>query len=613
MNFQQVLELAQNKEKHFDHGWFVVRNRTPSEVQEGLEPLERHIREKDFFEAHPWTKLSKDRRGTQALKRYLAALLCSRFQANFPTILSDIQDRQDSVQFELDSLGTPRKTLEQKRMYLTTFAHNFNSLASQALHGRYDVISKTDMRLRTRVREFNDDFALDMRTYGHSTPFIDIPKVGYASNDSSSGRESASGSFNSTKGPPVEAYSGGSLFGGSRSLQVGLSNVWSSTSPFKEYSEYEYTSRQGKPNQRCAYQSISFLPPYLNTSFEELRLSDYPQAQPKISTPTAAFGAISVRDENPSANIKTGSLGIFGQSRADIDSAAGSPNFLSSNLPKIQTTTVGQPGNLDRGKSQIYQWIRNEVKASRGTELQGTLNPDVLPVLFHKQATNWRAKSEAHFLRVQKMTIGVTEKLLETTVSDKHTRTLIRNRIEQTNHKATSRGLSLLSERLNNILTKHLQTYNQAFEQKISETRLLRFQGALERYRSSREAQGSLFATTSDTQFTIDMRDTAALFTELHMSNSQNLEDEIHDILKAYYEIALNDFVEFVTQHVVERYLDDDQGPLLMLSPPYVGGLDDQTVENLAAENESTMRLRAELEESLARLNRAEEIAMKYT
>jgi len=572
--------------------------------------LERHIREKDFFEARPWTKLPDDRRGTQPLKRYLAALLCSRIQATFPTILSTIQTRRDSVRIKLDSLGTPRKTMEQKRTYLSTIAHDFQSLALQALRGRYDVISMSEMRLRTRVREFNDDFALDMRTHGHSTPFIDIPKMGYASNALSSGPENASGLFGSGKSQPVKASS--NPFGGSEFLQVGLSNVWSSTSPFKEYSEHECTLGQGK--HRCAYQSISFSPPYSNTSFEELRLSNYLQAQPKKSTPTTSFGGVSYTNENGFANSKSG---LFG--KIDLDSAAGSPSSLFPNLPKIQATTVFQPANLDRGKGQIYQWIRNEVKASRGTELQGTLNPDVLPVLFHKQAANWRAMSEAHFLRVQTMIISVTEKLLEKTISDKHTRTLIRNRIHLANQKATSRRLYLLSERLNDILTKHLQTNNQAFEQKISETRLLRFQGALERYRSSRKAQpaslfaGSASATTSDTQFTIDMQDTAALFTELHMSNSQNLEDEIHDTLKAYYEIALNDFVEFVTQLVVERYLDDHQGPLLMFSPIYVGGLNDQAVGNLAAEDESTMRLRAEHEESLTRLNRAEEIAMKYT
>lgn len=505
-------------------------------------------------------------------------------------------------------------------MYLTTIAHHFHSLASQALRGRYDVISMSEMRLRMRVREFNDAFALDIRTYGHSTPFIDIPKIGYASNIFNPGLENASGLFGSTKSQPVKASSNGGLFGGSGHLHVGLSNIGSSTPPFKAYTGFQDTSPQGESNPLMIHQSISSAAPYRNRSFEELRLSDYLQAQPKTSTPTSSSGSVFDSIGNGLANSKPGLFGGFEQSKTDLDSAAGSPgSSLFSSVPKVQATTLPPPANIDREKSQIYQWIRNEVKASRGTELQGTLNPDVLPVLFHKQAANWRAKSEAHFLKVQRMIISVTDNLLETTISDKPTRAQIRILIHQTNQKATSRRLSMLSERLNDILTKHLQTNNQAFEHKISEARLLRFQGALERYRSSRKSQsapalaGSASPIISDTQFIIDMRDTAALFTELHMSNSQNLEDEIHDTLKAYYGIALNDFVEFVTQLVVERYLNDDQGPLLMFSPIYVGGLNDQAVEKLAAEDLSTMRLRAEQEETLTRLNRAEEIAMKYT
>lgn len=44
-----------------------------------------------------------------------------------------------------------------------------------------------------------------------------------------------------------------------------------------------------------------------------------------------------------------------------------------------------------------------------------------------------------------------------------------------------------------------------------------------------------------------------------------------------------------------------------------MGGLNDQAVGKLAAEDLFTMRLRTEQEETLARLNRAEEITMKYT
>ena len=211
------------------------------------------------------------------------------------------------------------------------------------------------------------------------------------------------------------------------------------------------------------------------------------------------------------------------------------------------------------------------------------------------------------------MTVSVAEKLVETTCGDKYTSTRIMALIHQANKQATSRRVGQLTERLDEILTKHLQTNNQAFEKKISEARLFRFQEALERYRSSRKSPPAPLFANPTSELIIDMRDTAALFAELHMSNSQNLEDEIHDTLKSYYEIALNDFIEYVTRLIVERYLDDPEGPLLVFSPLYVGGLDDQTVEKLGAEDDSTTRLRAEREETLARLNRAEEIARKYT
>ena len=96
------------------------------------------------------------------------------------------------------------------------------------------------------------------------------------------------------------------------------------------------------------------------------------------------------------------------------------------------------------------------------------------------------------------------------------------------------------------------------------------------------------------------------------MSNSQNLEDEIHDTLKAYYEIARDDFIEYVTQLIVEPYLSDLEGPVLFFSPVYVAGLKDEDIGALGQEDETNMRERAEKEETLARLNQAEKIAREY-
>ena len=108
------------------------------------------------------------------------------------------------------------------------------------------------------------------------------------------------------------------------------------------------------------------------------------------------------------------------------------------------------------------------------------------------------------------------------------------------------------------------------------------------------------------------MRYTAALFAELHMSNSRNLENEIHDTLKAYYEIARDDFIEYVTQHIVESFMNSEDGPVLCFSPVYVAGLSDDDIEDLGMEDKTVARQRVDKEATLERLKHAERIALRY-
>ena len=279
---------------------------------------------------------------------------------------------------------------------------------------------------------------------------------------------------------------------------------------------------------------------------------------------------------------------------------------------------------FNREPTDIYAWIRDEIKANRGTELQGTINPDVLPILFHKQAHKWRSISKSHFENVTKLTSSVMRGVLNSKCKDSHTREVIKALMERVDKRSRDRFLALLSQRMDDVLSRHLQTNNPAFQQKITEARKKRFYAALERYKKAKDrwvtpvnqgltANGNNATNPADdNQLVIDMRDTGLLFAELHMSNSQNLEDEIHDTLKAYYEIARDDFIEYVNQLIVEPYLNDLAGPILFFSPVYVAGLKDEDVETLAAEDEKAMRRRKELRETLGRLNRAEQIAREH-
>lgn len=174
---RQVLKLAQNQEKHLDHGWFVIRNRTPAEVECNIEAHERDKREQAFFSSMPWNTLPKTRRGVQALKKFLADLLCTHIQMGFPVMLDTIQSRRSVAASQLAALGQPRQTLQQKRDYLAKIAESFRSQASAALDGRYGTIKNDKMKLRKVIRDANDSFMKEMKVNGHLMPFSEIPKV----------------------------------------------------------------------------------------------------------------------------------------------------------------------------------------------------------------------------------------------------------------------------------------------------------------------------------------------------------------------------------------------------------------------------------------------------
>jgi hypothetical protein len=101
------------------------------------------------------------------------------------------------------------------------------------------------------------------------------------------------------------------------------------------------------------------------------------------------------------------------------------------------------------------------------------------------------------------------------------------------------------------------------------------------------------------------------LFNELHPngSRSQNVEDEIHDLLQAYYEITLQNFIYDVTHNIDEPFLVNTKGPLLGLNAKYIMGLSVGEVAELAADEEVDVVARRESELRIGRLEEAVRIA----
>ena len=583
--FPQIIDIVRNKTKPLRHGWFVVRNRTPLELGGKITALEHHKKEKEFFDAEPWNTIPEERRGTQALKKQLADLLSARIENVFPTLAKDVQKLHADAGSALQSLGKPRQSLSEKRAYLSDIALAFHSLIIQGLHGQYASIGEDAMKLRMKVRDANDAFARLMKQQGHSVPFMTQPNV----------------TTGSAKAPSTVTNIGGGAFG-TNSSPFGQANFGhvGPPCPGTKSGFIPFVEKESLPGvAHNLFQSINSDAKYRDFSFEELRLRDYMQDQ-----------AAPAKEPQASAANSSSAGGLFGGILPPTDGFSKPSLFSKPVIRPAPMIFFGNPNN-DSATMEIYQWIRNEIKAGRGTELQGTLNPSVLPILFHKQAQQWRALSKDHFKSIRAAADSAVLSVLKWVCKDQN----IRQRIEDSIHQACVRRgemrLEQLTKHVDNILTKHLQTSNETFAVKVKMARRARFHAALERYRLSHlpvNVQQDSAIGFGD-RLEIDMRDTAALFDELHMSNQQNLEDEIHDILKAYYEIARDSFVEFVNNHVVEGYLYDKAGPVYFFSPVYVGGLTDKQVEEMAAEDESLVRDRAEKEATLLRLSEAKRIA----
>ena len=571
-----------------------------------MRPYERHIKETNLFNSAPWNVLSPERRGTQALKRYLAELLSNRTLETFPTMLTTLRDRIKSTTVKLEGLGSARATPDQKRAFLTRIAQDFSSLASQSLRGRYDSLTADHLKLRRLVREANDTFSNEIKTNGHAVPFLEQPQV--------NGEKENVG--------PLSVPGVAFVFGSPDSSECSSS----STSSVRALLPFSKNLRVGRYVEiegdiRNSYQNIYMTEWSKCYSFEEVRLSDYAQRQTPSKNDSVIRGGSTLSSpvpDNPFRDLKTNSSRTLapGMSAPTAQNKTSGP-FASNNIFRDL--------NQGRERSEIYQWITQEVKANRGTELQGTFNPDILPALFHKQIVKWKAHSESHFLQVTKVTVQTLVAILSLVCPDPNVRGRLEKAIRRASDAAEKEGLKQLSERFKILTSAHLQTNNSAFVGKVRIARLQRFQAALERYRSRHPTQPPVpqkpppagfpapVPVEEDIKFTIDMRDTAILFDELHVSNSQNLADEIHDVLKAYYEIARDDFIEYVNHLIVEPYLNSPNGPVMFFSPLQVSQMPLEQLESLAIEEVSLVRERTDLVSALVRLRRAEAIALKYS
>ena len=170
----RVMDVALNRVTTLLHGWFVVRNRSTEEAKRGDVTAEQRRRiERNFFKTAPWDKLDKSRVGIESLEQYLRNMLYEHMRSEYPKLLCEIEEKIKSLRADIEKLGPERESVEQQRIFLIEIAMKFHSIARSTAMGDYrhflgpDDGDDQNMRLRTTVRNLNDQFAKKVKADGH--------------------------------------------------------------------------------------------------------------------------------------------------------------------------------------------------------------------------------------------------------------------------------------------------------------------------------------------------------------------------------------------------------------------------------------------------------------
>jgi hypothetical protein len=163
-------------------GFFMVKNPSPKEIQNGISILEREQKELTYFSSRPWKDVGLDRTriGVGSLRKFLQDLLSRHTEREMPKVREEVRSLLKSTEKSISGLGEERPTTSHMRMFLSRLAMRYHNLTNAALIGDYDssefeffnTSSLESRRLRAFVHSVNTKFSDRMRLEGATVKVV---------------------------------------------------------------------------------------------------------------------------------------------------------------------------------------------------------------------------------------------------------------------------------------------------------------------------------------------------------------------------------------------------------------------------------------------------------
>ncbi|KAK6084821.1 dynamin family protein [Seiridium cupressi] len=255
------------------------------------------------------------------------------------------------------------------------------------------------------------------------------------------------------------------------------------------------------------------------------------------------------------------------------------------------------PGALSWPRQDVSEWINDVYLRSRGLDL-GTFNANLVSVAFAEQSRKWGDMTKTYMSRVIVTLHRFLKAALSTVCSEEQARNQLWSTILESlldRYKLAMDQASLLVEVEQR---KHPYTLNRQFNEILSRSRGYRITELLRpKARKDTKQYGGL-------QYMVNLDDIAKAAEGKR--NVEQLQEEIHDILRAYYGVALDRFIDNVFQLAVDHHLlHGPSSPLKVFTQEWVLNLEPEQLEQIIGENKFAKKRRSKLAKNIDDLTKA--------
>ncbi|KAF5676955.1 RBTMx2-like protein [Fusarium denticulatum] len=255
------------------------------------------------------------------------------------------------------------------------------------------------------------------------------------------------------------------------------------------------------------------------------------------------------------------------------------------------------PGDITSPDDNMAAWIKDVYLRSRGLDL-GTFNGHLISAAFVEQSRKWKAVTETYMNRVILTVHRFIKAILSKIYRDQEIYQKLWREILTSLLPGYRRALEQVELLIHVDQQKQPYTLNKRFNESLAETK-------------GRHLMGFLYATArkdtkqyGEVQYMVNLRDVPGVTKA--QSNAEYLQQEVHDILRAYYSLARDRYIDNIFQLAVNYHLLHGPGsPLKVFTQDWVLGLDNGDLDRIAGESKATKRNRSRIKKKISDLEKA--------